>query len=190
MVRIGSSIFGERSYSPQDGLTAKRSRSDLEAVFQSVGRSLPKAVFFDQDGVLFNSMPFHAQSWELAMNENGLPFSAAQTYRNEGRTGASVINENYLLVHGKEAPQEVIEAVYAAKSRHFNRLTGGRLPDLIPGVRDVLNYLHERGVQCWVVTGSGQRSLIDNLRNIFPDILSGIITAFDLITGLSFSNPE
>jgi pyridoxal phosphate enzyme (YggS family) len=163
MVRIGSAIFGER-------------------------RKMPKAVFFDQDGVLFDSMPFHAKSWELAMNENGLPFTKDQTYRNEGRTGASVINEAYRLIHGVDAPQEVIEAVYAAKSGHFNRLTGGKLPNLIPGIRELLTYLHDKGIQCWVVTGSGQRSLLENLNTTFPGIFTGIITAYDVQFGKP--NPE
>ena len=168
MVRIGSTIFGERSYSKP---------------------ALPKAVFFDQDGVLFNSMPYHAQSWEMAMNENGMPFTANQTYRNEGRTGASVISEAYRLLHGIDAPQEVIEAVYAAKSKHFNELTGGRLPELIPGISEVLAYLKSRGVQCWVVTGSGQRSLLDNLLTTFPDTFTGIISAFDVQHGKPHPEP-
>lgn len=163
MVRIGSAIFGAR-------------------------KKLPKAVFFDQDGVLFDSMPFHAQSWELAMNENGLPFTKDQTYRNEGRTGSSVIIEAYRLIHGVDAPQEVIEAVYAAKSAHFNRLTGGKLPNLIPGIRELLTYLHDKGVQCWVVTGSGQRSLLENLNTTFSGIFTGIITAYDVQYGKP--NPE
>ena len=168
MVRIGSTIFGERSYNKP---------------------ALPKAVFFDQDGVLFNSMPYHAKSWEMAMNENGMPFTANQTYRNEGRTGASVISEAYRLVHGTDAPQEVIEAVYAAKSKHFNELTGGRLPELIPGIREVLLYLKQHGVQCWVVTGSGQRSLLDSLLTTFPDTFSGIISAFDVQHGKPHPEP-
>jgi pyridoxal phosphate enzyme (YggS family) len=170
MVRIGSTIFGSRGSIPAYS-------------------KLPKAVFFDQDGVLFNSMPYHAQSWELAMNENGLPFTANQTYRNEGRTGASVITEAYRLVHGIDAPQEVIEAVYAAKSRHFNELTGGRLPELIPGIREVLSFLKSRGVQCWVVTGSGQRSLLDSLLTTFPDTFTGIISAFDVQHGKPHPEP-
>lgn len=160
MVRIGSTIFGARDYS----------------------RKL-KAVFFDQDGVLFNSMPYHAQAWELAMNENGLPFTKNQTYRNEGRTGASVINEAYRLVHGTEAPQEVIEAVYSAKSAHFIRLTGGQLPERIPGIQDVLHFLHEKGIQCWVVTGSGQRNLINSLNDTFEGVFTGIISAFNVTHG-------
>jgi HAD superfamily hydrolase (TIGR01509 family) len=164
MVRIGSTIFGERNLSQAKPI-------------------LPKAVFFDKDGVLFNSMPYHAQSWEWSMNKHGLPFTAEQTYRNEGRTGASVINEAYHLIHGVEAPQELIETIYADKSARFNELTGGQLPELIPGIREVLQYLHENGVQCWVVTGSGQRSLLSKLHDTFPGIFSGIITAFDVTHG-------
>ena len=165
MVRIGSTIFGERS------------------------RKLPKAVFFDQDGVLFNSMPYHAASWEWSMQKHGLPFTKNQTYRNEGRTGASVINEAHRLVHGTDASPELIEAVYADKSARFNELTGGKLPELIPGIREVLAYLKSRGVQCWVVTGSGQRSLLDNLRNTFPDTFTGVISAFDVQHGKPHPEP-
>ena len=169
MVRIGSTIFGERSISPKP--------------------VLPKAVFFDQDGVLFNSMPYHAASWEWSMHKHGLPFTKNQTYQNEGRTGASVINEAHRLVHGTDATPELIDAVYADKSQHFNELTGGKLPELIPGIREVLAYLKSRGVQCWVVTGSGQRSLLDNLRNTFPDTFTGVISAFDVQHGKPHPEP-
>lgn len=173
MVRIGSTIFGERAYPTSS----------------QPGSSLPKAVFFDQDGVLFNSMPYHARSWEKAMNENGLPFTADQTYRNEGRTGASVIREAYLSVNKGSEPvdeafmTELCERVYSAKSKYFNQFTGGQLPELIPGIMEVMTFLHEHGVECWVVTGSGQHSLIDNLHKTFPNMLSGIISAFDVKHG-------
>ena len=167
MVRIGSTIFGERS------------------------RKLPKAVFFDQDGVLFNSMPYHAKSWEMAMNEHGLPFSAQDAYRNEGRTGAAVIAEAFeeIGLTNKEELPALCERIYAAKSAHFNELTGGHLPELIPGIREVLAYLKSRGVQCWVVTGSGQRSLLDSLLTTFPDTFTGIISAFDVQHGKPHPEP-
>ena len=72
-VRIGSAIFGERDYSPK--------------------RSLPKAFFFDQDGILFDSMPNHAKAWEEVMASYGLTLTAYDVYLNEGRTGRAVIEE-------------------------------------------------------------------------------------------------
>ena len=175
MVRIGSTIFGARDYS--------------QPAPSSITHKRPKAVFFDQDGVLFNSMPYHAQAWEKAMREHGLPFTAIQAYRNEGRTGSAVIQELYQQAYGKDASEELIESIYACKSDNFIRLTGGKLPELIPYIREVLNYLHSQGIQCWVVTGSGQRSLIDSLRATFPGIFTGIISAFDVKHGKPHPEP-
>ena len=163
MVRIGSTIFGEREYHAQ--------------------RRLPKAVFFDQDGILFDSMPNHARAWERAMQENGIPYTAMDCYRNEGRTGSGVIQEIYERLHGTDAPEELIQKIYDTKSHYFIELSGGKLPSLIPGVREVLQYLHSHGVQCWVVTGSGQRNLINSLNDTFDGVFSGIISAFDVTHG-------
>ena len=163
MVRIGSSIFGSRP-------TAK---------------SLPKplkAVFFDQDGVLYNSMPYHAESWAWAMTKHGLPYTAMECYRNEGRTSTGVIQEHHQRMFGTDATPELIEAIYKDKSAHFTELTGG-FPGIIPNVDKVLQFLHAHGIQCWVVTGSGQRNLINALNDTFDNVFTGIISSFDVQKG-------
>lgn len=162
MVRIGSSIFGER-------------------------KKMPKAVFFDQDGILYNSMPYHAESWAYAMTKHGLPYTPEECYRNEGRTSTGVIREYFQRIYGKEASPEIIQAIYADKTEHFNEMTGG-FPGTIPGVSDVLHFLYDHGVQCWVVTGSGQHNLIDALNETFDHVFTGIISSFDVQYGKP--NPE
>ena len=185
MLRIGSSIFGERSLSGTEsaGLSAERSNSESGLTAQ---RSF-KAAFFDQDGVLYNSMPYHAVSWAYAMTKHGLPYKPEDTYRNEGRTSTGVIQEHHLRVFGTEATPELIETIYADKSARFNELTGG-FPGIIPNVDKVLQYLHSRGIECWVVTGSGQRNLIDALNKTFNNVFTGIISSFDVKYGKP--NPE
>lgn len=168
MVRIGSSIFGERSGS--------------ETVLQAKPVSLPKAVFFDQDGVLYNSMPYHAKAWAWAMTKHGLPYTEEETYMNEGRTSVGVIQEHYLHLYGTDAPQQIIDDIYADKTAYFNRMTGG-MPGNIPGVSEVLEYLHAQGVECWVVTGSGQRNLINSLNETFNHVFTGIVSSFDVKHG-------
>ena len=178
MVRIGSTIFGERtqSVSPKDGLC-----SVSETVCQSEGRSV-KAVFFDQDGVLYNSMPYHAESWAWAMTKHGLPYTPMECYRNEGRTSTGVIQEHHLSMYGTEASAELIEAIYKDKTEHFTEMTGG-FPGIIPDVDQVLQFLHSHGVECWVVTGSGQRNLINALNETFDHVFKGIISSFDVQKG-------
>ena len=159
MVRIGSTIFGHRDYT----------------------RKL-KAVFFDQDGVLYNSMPYHAESWAWAMTKHGLPYTPMECYRNEGRTSTGVIQEHHQQMFGTDATPELIEAIYKDKSDHFTEMTGG-FPGIIPNVDRVLKFLHEQGVQCWVVTGSGQRNLINALNETFDHVFTGIISSFDVVKG-------
>ena len=167
MVRIGSTIFGARS-----------SGSTPEKPF---GHTL-KAVFFDQDGVLYNSMPYHAESWAWAMTKHGLPYTPMECYRNEGRTSTGVIQEHHQQMYGTDAPAELIEAIYKDKTEHFTKMTGG-FPGIIPDVDKVLKYLHEQGVECWVVTGSGQRNLINALNETFDHVFTGIISSFDVKHG-------
>ena len=181
MVRIGSSIFGERSLSGEAGLGHTWKRSVSETVCQAEGRSI-KAVFFDQDGVLYNSMPYHATSWAWAMTKHGMPYTPEECYRNEGRTSTGVIQEYHERIFGTPASPELIEAIYADKSARFTEMTGG-FPGIIPDVDKVLQWLHEQGIQCWVVTGSGQRNLINALNETFDHVFTGIISSFDVTKG-------
>jgi len=141
-----------------------------------------KAFFFDQDGVLYNSMPYHAESWAWAMTKHGLPYTAMETYMNEGRTSTGVIQELHERMYGTPASPELVEAIYKDKTAHFTEMTGG-FPGTIPGVQDVLHFLHSHGIECWVVTGSGQRNLINALNDTFDNVFKGIISSFDCKRG-------
>ena len=65
-----------------------------------------KAVLFDMDGVLFDSMKNHAIAWHEAMKLFGMHLSQEEAYLHEGRTGASTINIVSIRQRGKEATTE------------------------------------------------------------------------------------
>lgn len=145
-----------------------------------------RAYFFDMDGVLFNSMPHHAIAWEEVMKEHDLPFTAYDCYLNEGRTGESVIREAMWKARNRDATPDEIKQIYTEKSERFNLLAqqaGGTM--VIDGVAEVLRYVQSTGSQIWVVTGSGMRSLLDNLNNALPPVFQRdrMITAFDVTHG-------
>lgn len=145
-----------------------------------------KAYFFDMDGVLFDSMPNHAIAWEEVMKQHQLPFTAYDCYLNEGRTGESVIREAMWTARNRDATPDEIATIYAEKSAYFTMLEqkSGGTPT-ISGVADVLQYIQSRGHQIWVVTGSGMRSLLDNLNAVLPPVFQRdrMITAFDVVKG-------
>ncbi len=146
-----------------------------------------KAFLFDMDGVLFNSMPFHAISWCKAAKEFGLELSEPQVYMNEGRTGASTINELTMKTFGREATEEEMEKIYARKSEIFNACG---VAEPMKGAAQLLNSIKEHGLKIVLVTGSGQKSLLDKLNRCFPGIFSpeNMVTAFDVKFGKP--NPE
>lgn len=147
----------------------------------------PKAVFFDMDGVLFNSMPYHAQAWTSVMNAHGVPFELRDAYLHEGRTGADTINEFFLKHKGRKASDGELSAMYNEKSDLFASIQKvGR----IDGVLDLMARIRADGLTSYLVTGSGQKSLLDTLENWFPGFFTKerMITAFDVICGKP--NPE
>ena len=148
---------------------------------------MKQGFFFDMDGVLFDSMPNHAAAWEEVMSQHGLPFTAEDCYINEGRTGQDVIHEAILKYAHRDASDEEIWSIYHEKTAAFQR-RGGAQP--MRGVKQVLDFLKARGAQIWIVTGSGQKSLFDNIDSHFPGIFTRerMITAFDVSHGKP--NPE
>ncbi len=141
-----------------------------------------KVFFFDMDGVLFDSMPYHAAAWDELMRKYGLDFTAYDTYLQEGRTGESVITECYLKKYGVKPSKEYIDTLYAEKTQLFEKKGAVKA---VEGVAEVLQYLHNYGKEIWIVTGSGQESLFDRLDTYFPNIFirERMITAFDVTKG-------
>lgn len=147
-----------------------------------------KAVLFDMDGVLFNSMPYHADAWHKVMERHGLHLSREEAYMHEGRTGASTVNIVYQRQFGKEATPEMIESIYAEKSAEFN---SNPEPEPMPGAWETLQKVKSEGLTPILVTGSGQHSLLNRLAHNFPGIFERdrMVTAFDVKYGKPHPEP-
>lgn len=146
-----------------------------------------KAVLFDMDGVLFNSMPNHAYAWIHAMTQFGLHMTAEEAYMHEGRTGAGTINILAQRHWGRNATEEEIQEIYRSKSDVFNARPEA---EEMPGAASLLNKVKASGRLPVLVTGSGQNSLLDRLNRHFPHIFTRdrMVTSFDVQYGKP--NPE
>ncbi len=141
-----------------------------------------KALLFDMDGVLFNSMPHHAKAWVYAFKSIGIDFNEYEAYMREGMTGSGTINEMFNKTYGRNATKEECDKLYTTKSEYFDSL-GQAGP--IDNVEKILKYAKESGLEIFIVTGSGQRSLLDKLNHTFPNIFSSekMVTAYDVKKG-------
>jgi HAD superfamily hydrolase (TIGR01509 family) len=147
-----------------------------------------KAVFFDMDGVLFDSMPAHAEAWVRAIHRVGLPFTHYEAYMHEGRTGQGTINGIFQRELGRDATEEERKSIYKHKSAEFEKL-GEASPMSYAG--KLLQMLKDKGLEIVLVTGSGQPSLLDNLEAHFPGIFTKelMVTAFDVKYGKPHPEP-
>lgn len=148
----------------------------------------PKAVLFDMDGVLFDSMKNHALSWYRTVMELGIPCTREEFYLYEGQTGRQTINQLIQRGFGREATDSEKSNIYARKTAHFNSLPA---PEVMPGAVEVLKLVKEMGLIPVLVTGSGQKSLIGKIETNFPGIFvrERMITAHDVHQGKPHPEP-
>lgn len=141
-----------------------------------------RAVLFDMDGVLYNSMPSHAKAWHRAMAHFGYDLPEQEAYMHEGRTGASTINIVSRRQRGVEESKERIQEIYRVKSQFFNEYPPA---EPMPGALELLRKLQAQGLKILIVTGSGQASLLDRLNHHFPGVFCRelMVTAFDVQRG-------
>ena len=148
----------------------------------------PRAVLFDMDGVLFDSMPRHAESWSHVCTDFGLPLSREEVFMHEGRTGEATINLLTQKYWGRAATAKEVQDIYEAKCVAFNALD--EAPKM-PGADDVLKCVKEAGLDIYVVTGSGQLSLLNRLETHFPGYFSPdrVISSKDVKHGKPHPEP-
>lgn len=149
---------------------------------QNIISSDIKAFLFDMDGVLFDSMPKHAEAWVHSFRALGLDFNEYEAYMREGMTGSSTINEIFNSQLSRSATTEECEQIYAEKAAYFESL-GPSYP--IPNVDKVLQLIQENNKDIFLVTGSGQKSLLNKLEHSFPSVFQKdkMVTAYDVKKG-------
>lgn len=147
----------------------------------------PKAVLFDMDGVLYNSMPYHAVSWHKSMERFGLNISPEEAYQYEGMRGVETIKLLAKRQWNKELTDEEAANMYEEKSNEFRKCPKAEKMD---GVEELMRKIKADGLKIVVVTGSGQRSLLEKLESEFNGLIHHelIISSFDVKRGKP--NPE
>lgn len=142
----------------------------------------PKAVLFDMDGVLYDSMPFHAQSWHESMAKFGIDMAPEDAYTYEGMRGVETIKLLVSRQQGREISDEEAAKMYEVKSAAFRSCPKAQKME---GVEELMRKIKADGLKIVVVTGSGQKSLLDRLEEEFHGLVSRdlVVTSFDVKHG-------
>ena len=133
-----------------------------------------RAVCFDLDGVLIDTMPLHAQAWQEALRPLGLRVSKRAIYEWEGESGV-VTAATLLSRTGKPPSRRAIASLLDAKERRFQRLA--RRVRVHPRLAALLAELSAQKLPMALVTGTSAREV----RRVVPSRLRARFTA--VVTG-------
>ena len=147
-----------------------------------------RAVLFDMDGIIYDSMPAHEISWQLVMREWGIKPEPNEFFVQEGRPAKFTINLLFQRNLKRDATQEEIDKMYKRKTELFFEHDTGKL---IPGIEETIEIVKERGLKPILVTGSGQSGLYERLNADLPNIFTPetMITAFEVEIGKPHPEP-
>ena len=147
----------------------------------------PKAVLFDMDGVLINSMPNHAIAWQRSMASFGINMSKEDAYATEGARGVDTIKKMVKAQQGRDIDEEESQRMYDEKTRQFGMLPKPKIMDYALQLQEKI---YQAGLQICIVTGSGQRPLINRLLEEFPRVTrERLVTAYDVKKGEPLPDP-
>jgi beta-phosphoglucomutase len=136
-------------------------------------KTRPKAIIFDMDGVIVDSMPYHFLAWYEALRPLGLRVSCFDVYSREGERWDKSLKD--FLKHAKIKPtKKLLEQTFRLRSKIFKKYFKRYI---FKGAPKFLFCLKQKGYLLGLVTGTPwaevQKILPKELRGIFDVIVSG-----------------
>ena len=110
------------------------------------------AFLFDLDGTLVDSVYQHVLAWREALEEAGIELAVWRIHRRVGMSGGLFVNA-LLRETGRQVSAEEAQRLQRLHAEAYARQADQVRP--LPGARELLAYLSERGVR-WTIATSGR----------------------------------
>jgi len=159
------------NYSLFEGHLLKTIQSRFEYLWSSL--SCKKAVLFDLDGVVLDSMQLYVKSWQHSFNKLGINITEKEVYLREGEKSEATVQEIYMKYKGCEPDANTMNLIINEKEKYF--IKNRRIACVYDGVKSLLINLKERNIKLGLVTGSKNPSakLGNDLLFMFDAVISG-----------------
>lgn len=118
-------------------------------------KNKPKAVIFDMDGVIIDSMPYHYLAWYEALRPYGVRVSCFEVYAKEGEKWNKTLKD-LLLGAGIKPSALLLEEVFARRQRIFRKYFRRFM---ISGAEELISSLRQKGCLLGLVTGSPRQEV-------------------------------
>lgn len=143
-----------------------------------------KAVIFDMDGVLVDSMPYHADAWIAVFAELGIHITRQDIYDIEGSNHEGVIRLVFEKA-GRKPKAEDFNELALKKREIFQKMNKVGVFDGIP---ETLEFLKNKCL-LGVVSGSDREVVMELLGRFFPNTFDAVVTGNDVREGKPSPEP-
>ncbi|MDY6967491.1 MAG: HAD family phosphatase [Spirochaetota bacterium] len=141
-----------------------------------------KAILFDMDGVIIDSMNSHAENWQEVFKGCGIHISKEDIFKREGMSGISSIKE-ILIEKGKELPNN--DEMMLMLEKKLNLFEDCNV-EVFPFVREIIELLRKNEVLLALVTGSLMRSV----NHVLPDDILEKFSVIVTIDSIKKGKPD
>lgn len=143
-----------------------------------------RAVAFDLDGTLIDSMGHHADAWEKTLSEIGYRFNRELFLRSEGIPLRTLIP---IVVDRPLDDKNSVDDLILAKDREYRKIH--QKASLVDGARELIVFLQCLGVPVGLVT-AGQRNRVTTTLNTADfDLFDAVICGDDSAHGKPLPHP-
>jgi len=120
----------------------------------------PKAIIFDMDGVLIDSMPYHFLAWYEALRPYGVRVSCFDVYSKEGEKWNKTLKDLFIQ-SGIKPTSKLLNEVFSKRQKIFKKFFKRYI---FNGTEELLSFLSKRGYSLGLVTGTPK----DEVNMILP----------------------
>lgn len=118
-----------------------------------------KAIIFDMDGVITDTMPYHFQAWKEVFASCGIHVHHADIYKREGQKGINSVQEIF-MENDKVFNVQEGSRLLKEKEGIFKKIFKRRF---IQGSRSFIKGLSRQGVRLGLVTGTSRHEAVELL---------------------------
>ncbi len=144
-----------------------------------------KAVIFDMDGVITDTMPYHFKAWKTIFASQGIKVSHEDIYKREGQKGINsvqeIFNENKVVFSSSIAHNLLKE-----KEHFFKKIFKRRF---IQGSRSLIKLLSAKNYRLALVTGTSRHEAMELLPKDLWDTFEVTVCGCDVQNGKPHPEP-
>ncbi len=144
-----------------------------------------RAVVFDMDGVITDTMSYHMRAWRQVLARHGLSVLKNDIYKREGQKGINSLEEIF-KDYRKPFDLKLGRKILLEKEELFKAIVKKRF---ITGSRSFLKDLKNRGFKLALVTGTARHEVHKILPQEIYDLFDAVVCGCDVRNGKPHPEP-